>query len=79
MKKILILLPLLWLTSCVDQMERLNDAQHKYPKCIIQPTTSLLSRDGYEVMVEDTIANQIYVLNYYPFSTSKIADIRNIK
>jgi hypothetical protein len=60
-------------------MERLNDAQHKYPKCIIQPTTSLLSRDGYEVMVEDTIANQIYVLNYYPFSTSKIADIRNIK
>jgi hypothetical protein len=79
MKKILILLPLLWLSSCIDQMDRLNDAQHKYPKCVIQPTTSLLSRDGYDIMVEDTIANQIYVLSYYPFSTSKIADIRNIK
>jgi hypothetical protein len=79
MKKILILLPLLWLTSCIDQMDRLRNAQQSYPKCIIQPTTSLLSRDGYDIMVEDTIANQIYVLRYYPFSTTKIADIRNIK
>jgi hypothetical protein len=79
MKKVLITLSLFGLTGCINQMDRLTDAQKKYPKCIIQPTTSLLSRDGYEVMVEDTIANQIYVLSYYPFSTSKIADIRNIK
>ena len=78
-KTILILLSIVLLTSCIDQMDRLNDAQHKYPKCVIQPTTSLLSRDGYDVMVEDTISNQIYVLRYYPFSISKIEDIRNIK
>jgi hypothetical protein len=60
-------------------MDRLSDAQKKYPKCIVQPTTSLLSKDGYSIMVEDTISNQIYVLRYYPFSISKVADIRNIK
>lgn len=60
-------------------MDRLSDAQKKYPKCIVQPTTSLLSRDGYDIMVEDTISNQIYVLRYYPFSKSNVADIRNIK
>jgi hypothetical protein len=79
MKKLLLILPILFLTSCIDQMDRLADAQKKYPKCIIQPTTSLLSRDGYDIMVEDTISNQIYVLRYYPFSTTKVADIRNIK
>ena len=78
MKKTL-LLAVLALTSCVNQMDRLKDAQKKYPKCIVQPTTSLLSREGYEVMVEDTINNQIYVLSYYPFSSTKISDIRNIK
>jgi hypothetical protein len=79
MKKLLLALVAFALTSCVNQMDRLRDAQKKYPKCIVQPTTSLLARDGYQVMVEDTIANQIYVLDYYPFSTTKISSIRNIK
>ena len=78
MKKIL-LLAVLALTSCVNQIDRLNDAQKKYPKCIVQPSTSLLAREGYEIMVEDTINNQIYVLSYYPFSSTKIYSIRNIK
>lgn len=78
MKKVL-LLAVLALTSCVNQMDRLKDAQKKYPKCIVQPTTSLLARDGYDIMVEDTISNQIYVLRYYSFSSTKIWDIRNIK
>jgi hypothetical protein len=78
MKKIL-LIAVLALTSCVNQIDRLNDAQKKYPKCIVQPSTSLLAREGYEIMVEDTITNQIYVLDYYTFSTTKIFDIRNIK
>lgn len=60
-------------------MDRLADAQKKYPKCVVQPTTSLLAKNGYDIMVEDTISNQIYVLRYYPFSISKVADIRNIK
>jgi hypothetical protein len=79
MKKTLLVLAVLGLTGCVNQMDRLKDAQKKYPKCIVQPTTSLLARDGYEVMVEDTITNQIYVLSYYSFSTTKISSIRNIK
>jgi hypothetical protein len=79
MKKLLLILPILWLTSCVDQMDRLTNAQKKYPKCVIQPTTSLLARNGYDIMVEDTISNQIYVIQYYPFSTTKIVSIRNIK
>lgn len=78
MKKLL-LLSLIGLSSCVNQIDRLTDAQRKYPKCIVEPTTSLLAKEGYEVMVEDTITNQIYVLRYYPFSSNKISDIRNIK
>jgi len=79
MKKLLLTVTLLGLTSCVNQIDRLNTAKKLYPKCIVQPTTSLLSRDGYEIMVEDTINNQIYVIRYYPFSSTKISDIRNIK
>jgi hypothetical protein len=79
MKTTILALVVLALTSCVNQMDRLRDAQKKYPKCIVQPTTSILARDGYEIMVEDTITNQIYVVSYYPFSTTKISAIRNIK
>ena len=80
MKKVLIVfVSLVIATGCIDQMDRLNDAQKKYPKCVVQPATSLIAREGYEIMVIDTISNQIYVLRYYPFSTSKVEDIRNIK
>ena len=79
MKKLLTVLSVVTLTSCINQMDRLADAQKKYPKCVVQPTTSLLARDGYDIMIEDTVDNQIYVVRYYPFSTTKISDIRNIK
>lgn len=79
MKKALLALAVLTLTSCVNEMDRLKDAQKKYPKCIVQPTTSLLAREGYQIMVEDTITNQIYVLSYYAGSSTKIWSIRNIK
>lgn len=80
MKKLVVIaIASLLLASCVDQLDRIKDAQSKYPKAVVQPTTSLLSRDGFDVMVEDTISNQIYVIDYYPFSTSKVHSIRNIK
>ncbi len=79
MKKLVLLVSIIGLTSCVNQMDRLQDAQKKYTKCIVQPTTSILARQGYEIMVEDTINNQIYVLDYYMGSSTKIWDIRNIK
>jgi hypothetical protein len=58
-------------------MDRIEDAKKKYPKTIVQPPTSLLHQ--FDVMVEDTINNQIYVLDYYPWSTTKIRTIRNVK
>ena len=79
MKKTLLALAVLGLTSCVNEMDRLKDAQKKYPKCIVSPSTSLLAREGYEIMVEDTINNQIYVLKYYIGSSTRIYSIRNIK
>ena len=79
MKKIILILVTILLTSCIDQSHRLMDAQKRYPKCVVQPSTSLLSQSGYDVMVEDTISNQIYVLRYYPFSETRVADIRNVK
>lgn len=80
MKKVLLLLVAgVSLTGCVNQMDRLVDAQKKYPKCIVQPSSSLLAHSGYDIMVEDTITNQIYVLRYYDFSSTRIQDIRNIK
>lgn len=81
MKKLFLLslIAMLTSTSCVNEIDRLRDAQIKYPKCVVQPTTSLMSDRGYTVMVEDTLQRQIYVLRYYPFSTSRVLDIRNIK
>lgn len=79
MKKTILVLSTILLTSCIDQSHRLMDAQKRYPKCVVQPSTSLIAREGYDVMVEDTISNQIYVLRYYPFSETRVADIRNIK
>lgn len=79
MKKLILLTLILSMYSCIDQMDRLKDTQKKYPKCVVQPTTSLLSQQGYDIMVEDTITNQIYVISYYGFSSTKIYKIRNIK
>ena len=79
MRKVIFIFMACAMTSCVNQMERLSDAQKKYPKCVVQPTTSLFARQGYEILIEDTIAKQMYVLMYYPFSTTKIAEIRNVK
>lgn len=73
----MIFLSSMLLSSCVNQMDRLADAQKKYPKCIVAPPTSLLG--GFDAMVEDTINKQIYVLDYYPFSSTRVRRVRNVK
>lgn len=65
--------------SCVSDYDRLIDAQEKYPNGIVTPSTKLLRDHGYEITVEDTITNQIYAISYYPFSTTKISSISNIR
>ena len=79
MKKLLIALLVIGMTSCVSDYDRLEDAKKKYPHAIVTPSTSLLNNQGYEITVEDTITNQIYALSYYPFSSTKIAQIRDVR
>lgn len=79
MKKLLIALLVIGTTSCVSDFDRLADAQKKYPNGIVTPSTSILANQGYEIMVEDTITKQIYALSYYPFSSTKISVVRNIR
>lgn len=78
MKHIIIILTL-FLSSCVNYIDRQNNLQKIYPKNIITPSTSLLSEQGYDFLMEDTIGNQIYAVKFYPFSAERISSIRNIK
>ena len=79
MKKLLIALLVIGMTSCVSDYDRLEDAKKKYPHAIVTPSTSILSNQGYEITVEDTITKQSYAISYYPGSSTKIANIRNIR
>ena len=75
MKKLITILALLSLTSCVSDYDRVADAKKKYPNALVTPSTGIIKRDGYEITVEDTLTHQIYAISYYPFSTTKIANI----
>lgn len=80
MKKLLLIFAIsVLLTSCVSDYDRIEDCKKKYKNGIVTPSTTLISRQGYEITVEDTITGQIYAVNYYPFSTQKIQSIMNIR
>ena len=66
-------------TSCVSDYDRVADAKKKYPNSVVTPSTGIIKRDGYEITVEDTLTHQIYAISYYPFSTTKISNIVNIR
>ena len=70
---------MLMLTSCVSDFDRIADAKKKYPNGLVTPSTGMIKRNGYEITIEDTVTNQIYGVSYYPFSTTKILDIVNIR
>lgn len=65
--------------SCVSDYDRLIDAQEKYPNGIVTPSTKLLRDNGYQITVEDTVTKQIYAVSYYPFSSTKISNVTNIR
>ena len=75
---IIILLAILT-TSCVSDYDRLEDCRKKYKNSIVTPSTTLIKRQGYEITVEDTLTKQIYAVSYYPFSSTKISSITNIR
>ena len=78
-KIFLILLILGSTTSCVSDYDRVEDAKKKYPHAIVTPSTGIIKRNGYEITIDDTLTNQIYAIDYYPFSSTKIWGIVNIR
>jgi hypothetical protein len=79
MKKLIAILMIISFTSCVSDYDRVADAKKKYPNAVVTPSTGMIKRNGYEITVEDTLTNQIYALSYYPFSTTNISTIVNIR
>ena len=80
MKNLLLILAIaVLLTSCVSDYDRIEDCKKKYRNGVVTPSTTLISRQGYEVTVEDTVTGQIYAVSYYPFSSTKINYIMNIR
>lgn len=79
MKNLILILLLTSFTSCVSDYDRVADAKKKYPNAVVTPSTGMIKRNGYEITVEDTITHQIYGVSYYPFSSTKISSIVNIR
>ena len=78
MKKALLIVALSMLCSCADQTKRQHHLQTLYPTCKIEPATGLIQQSGYEFIVIDSTM-QIIAVSYYPFSETKISDLRNIR
>jgi len=78
MKKLLFILSVI-LCSCASEYDRVADCKSKYPNAVVTPSTGMIKNNGYELTVEDTLTNQIYAVSYYPFSTTKIYTIVNIR
>lgn len=79
MKNLILILLLVSFTSCVSDYDRVADAKKKYPNAVVTPSTGMIKRNGYEITVEDTLTHQIYGVCYYPFSSTKISSIVNIR
>lgn len=77
-KKILILVAVITLCGCADQTKRQEHLQKRYPKSKVEPSTGLIQQDGYEFIIIDS-NNQIIAVSFYPFSESKILNLRNIR
>lgn len=78
MKKLFILIGMLFLVSCADQAKRQAYLEKLYPKCKVEPATGLIQREGYDFIVIDS-TNQIIAVSFYPFSERKIGSLRNIR
>jgi hypothetical protein len=78
MKRVIYLLFATSLLGCADQSKRQKHLQSLYPNCKIEPGTGLIKQNGYDFIVIDS-TNQIIAVDYYPFSETKIANLRNIR
>jgi hypothetical protein len=78
MKKLILIFTLSLLVSCTDQINRQRHLEKSYPKCKVEPATGLIQHNGYDFIVIDS-TNQIIAVEFYPFSETKIAFLRNIR
>jgi len=78
MKKVLLLGLLTVMVSCTDQNKRLNHLKSLYPNCKVEPATGLIKQSGYDFITIDS-TNQMIAIRFYPFSETKIADLRNVR
>ena len=78
MKKLIIFTLFLALSSCADQNKRQQYLQKVYPGSKVEPATGLIQHNGYDFIVIDT-TGQIIAVSFYPFSESKISQLRNIR
>lgn len=78
MKKLVVLLGVLVLSSCVDESSRLRNLTKMYPNCKVEPSAGLIKSSGYDYIVIDS-TNQIIAVQFYPFSDTKISNFRNIR
>jgi hypothetical protein len=78
MKKLLFLLLVILMTSCVDQVNRQKHLEKLYPNCKVEPATRLVQENGFDFIVIDS-TNQIIAVNFYMFSETKIWSLINIR
>lgn len=79
MRKIIIIIVAMTSLGCMDFNKRQVNLQKMYPENVITPATGMISGQGYEFLMEDTINNQIYAVSFGVFSYTRISKIRNIK
>jgi len=78
MKKIIFGLIMVSLMSCADQNNRKKHLEKLYPACKVEPATGLIQQHGFDFIVIDT-THQIFAVDFYPFSETKINTLRNIR
>lgn len=77
MKKVLVLVSVI-LMSCADQTKRQQHLTKLYPAAKIEPATGIIQQNGYDFIVIDS-SMQIIAVEFYPFSETKILNLRNIR
>jgi len=78
MKKTILVLLLATTLGCASDYNRIKDCEQKFPGCKCSPPSKMIQDNGIDVMMEDTLGN-IYGLNYYMGSETKIYSMRIIK
>jgi hypothetical protein len=78
MKRLIVLLIVVLMTSCSSDYLRLQDAQKKFPHLVITPPTSFLQKDGCSVIGTDTLTGAIYCIRYRPGYNNMVMSIMKV-